>query len=170
MALPDSPNTTYAPADPVLSVDLNDLQDCVVAGAHGAQELIVNARGLSLSAGVAMAGGGWAEWSSSGSAYWAPDVHTGDRFTSLTLRVYGNAAADFTVGVYVVTPAAVLTQICPGGVTAAITNPAAAWADATIDLIDTTLAAGESVVIEIAGSASGLRVLSAALAASHPLP
>ena len=119
----DEGGTTYAAADPVLSVDLNDLQDCIVSGARAAGALTVNARAMSFSAGVAMAGGGWAAWSSSGSAYWAPQLRTGDRLTSLKLRVYGDAAADFTVGVYVVTPAAALTQICPGGTTAAITNP-----------------------------------------------
>ena len=56
MALPDSPNTIYAPADPVLSVDLNDLQDCIVAAAHGAVQEIVSARALTQAVAIADSG------------------------------------------------------------------------------------------------------------------
>lgn len=36
MALPASRNRTYSATDPVLSADLNDLQDMVIGGRHGA--------------------------------------------------------------------------------------------------------------------------------------
>ena len=169
MTLADSRNTTYAPADPVLSNDLNELQDAVVQAAHGSVVDIVNAQAMRLGAGVAVNAGGWIAWSGGGSAFWYPQLRVGQRVTGLTLRVYGDGAADFTVGVYVVSPTAGLTQICPGGVTAAITNPAASWADAPIDLTDTTLAAGECLLIEIAGSAANLRVLNAQLTNTKPL-
>lgn len=169
VTLADSRNTTYAAADPVLSNDLNELQDAVIQAAHGEVVDIVNAQAMRLGTNVAMAGGGWAEWTGAGTANWGPQLRTGQRVTRLTLRVYGNGAADFTVGVYVVSPTAGLTQICPGGVTAAITNPAASWADAPINLTDTTLAAGECLLIEIAGSAANLRVLNAQLTTKKPL-
>jgi hypothetical protein len=35
MSLPFSRNTTYTPASPIKSVDLNDIQDCIIDGKHG---------------------------------------------------------------------------------------------------------------------------------------
>lgn len=169
MALTDSRNTTYAPGDPVLANDLNELQDAIVQAAHGEVVDIVSGYAMKLGTNVAMAGGGWAEWTGAGTANWGPQLRTGQRVTGLTLRVYGNGSADFTVGVYVVSSGAVLTQICPSGTTYAITNPAASWADVAIDLIDTTLAAGECLFVEIAGSAANLRLLNAQLTNKKPL-
>lgn len=168
--LPLSRYSTHASGSPVESVLLDQLQDAVVVGAHGARKMIVNAYGCDRSGSVSMAGGGYAQWSGAGSLFFAPMLHTGARVTSLRLRVYGDGVADFTVGAYVMAPSASLTQICPGGTTYAIANPGLAWADATIDLIDTTLAAGESFLVEIAGNATGLRVLFVELTYHHPLP
>lgn len=170
MTLPESPNTTYTPDAPVESNDLNEIQDCIVAGAHGSVVDVCNGTGLRFSAGVAAAAGGWAVWSSGASAFWTPQIRTGQRVTGLLLRGWGNSSADFTVGVYIVSPAAALTQICPGGTTATIANPPASWADYAIDLVDTTLAAGESLLIEIAGSGLDLRVLNAQLTSHKPIP
>ncbi len=170
MSLPLTRETTYAAGAPVKAADLNALQDAVVAGAHGDLTMTVNAYALARSGSVSMAGSGDAQWAGAGSVLWAPPLHTGDRVVQLKLRVYGDGVADFTVGAYVVSPAATTTQICPGGTTYAITNPSAAWADVTINLIDTTLAAGEALLIEIAGNGANLRLLSAALTYYHPLP
>lgn len=170
MALPLSRNTDYSSDSPVRSLDLNDLQDAVANGSHGEVVDIINGTGLRFASGVAASGSGWAQWSSAASAFWTPTLRTGQRVTGLLLRAWGDASADFTIGVYVVSPAAALTQICPGAVTAAITNPPASWADYAIDLTDTTLAAGESLLIEIAGSATGLRVLNAQLTNHKPIP
>lgn len=35
MSLPLSRNTDYTPASPIKSVDLNDIQDCIIGGKHG---------------------------------------------------------------------------------------------------------------------------------------
>lgn len=43
MPLPDSRNTTYTPSDPIKSVDLNELQDCIVNHAHGDLVVVVGA-------------------------------------------------------------------------------------------------------------------------------
>lgn len=170
MALPLTRNTDYSSDSPVRSLDLNDLQDAVVNGSHGEVVDIINGTGLRFGAGVAASGSGWAQWSSAGSAYWTPQLRTGQRVTGLLLRAWGNSSSDFTIGAYVVSPAAALTQICPGAVTAAIANPPASWADYAIDLTDTTLAAGESLLIEIAGSGPDLRVLSAQITNHKPIP
>lgn len=170
MALPLTRNTDYSSDSPVRSIDLNDVEDAIVNGSHGSVVDIINGTGLRFSAGVAAAGGGWAQWSSGASAFWAPQLRTGQRVTGLLLRGWGDGTADFAIGVYVVSPAAVLTQICPGGVVAAITNPPPSWADYAIDLVDTTLAAGESLLIEIAGSGTDLRVLNAQLTNHKPIP
>lgn len=41
MALPLSRNTNYALGVPVRSVDLNDMQDCIIGGRHGPVELTI---------------------------------------------------------------------------------------------------------------------------------
>lgn len=41
MALPESRNNNYVAADPVRSMDLNDLQDAVIEGWHGPLKLVV---------------------------------------------------------------------------------------------------------------------------------
>lgn len=43
MTLPVSRNNTYSDASPVRSADLNDLQDCIIAGKHGAITLSLGA-------------------------------------------------------------------------------------------------------------------------------
>lgn len=169
MPLPESRDTTYTTDAPVKSVDLNQVQDCIVAGAHGAVVATAHAYAFER-VGQSLAGGGWIEWTGASSAFWAPQLRAGDRVSQLVLRVYGNAVADFTIGVYKYSSAAAATQLCPGGTTFAVTNPAAAWADVVIDLIDSTLAAGESLMVEVAGNAAGLRLLNAQLTHTHPLP
>lgn len=170
MSLPLTRETTYAAGAPVKAADLNAFQDAVIAGAHGELKLVANAYALDRTGSVTMSGAAYALWGGAGSVFWAPALRTGDRLTQLKLRVYGDGAADFTVGAYVISPAAALTQICPGGTTYAVTNPSAAWADVTIDLIDTTLADGKALLVEIAGNAANLRLLSVGLVYHHPLP
>lgn len=170
MSLPLTRETTYSAGAPVKAADLNAFQDAVIAGAHGEVKLRANAYALERSGSVTMSGAAYASWGGIGSVFWAPAMRVGDRLTQLSLRVYGDGSADFTVGVYVVAPASTTTQICPGGTTYSIANPSAAWADVTIDLIDTTLADGESLVVEVAGNAANLRLLSIGLVYHHPLP
>lgn len=52
MALPTSRNKTYSGADPVRAADMNDIQDRIVAGAHGSKTLIVDASMMQESGGV----------------------------------------------------------------------------------------------------------------------
>lgn len=78
----------------------------------------------------------------------------GDRIKSITFGRYGNASANLTTYCYAVTAAGTTPSI--GSVLD--TAPAAAWADTTLNVTDTTLAAGEAIVIEFNASATGLRV------------
>lgn len=157
--LPTSRNTTYAPSSPVLSEDLNDMQDAIIAGAHGVLS--------SVHWPTPFITGGWVP-TISGNAIWlasaagganiaAIPLHnlvTGMRLTSLLIARFGDGAADFTAELY--------TQTSGGGAASlgsvVVTNPAAAWADSTLDCTDTLLTGDFSLALLLTSNAAGLRV------------
>lgn len=76
-------------------------------------------------------------------------LHTGDRIKSITVAVLGNVAGDADINpfdVRVVTASGGTTEI---GTTLLNNVTASTWVDITIDLTDTTLAAGETVSARI---------------------
>jgi hypothetical protein len=79
-----------------------------------------------------------------GLCYLAPDFNEGERVTSVTVARSGDSAADLVITVYVVGSDGQRTSIG----TATVTNPNATVADTTIDVTDTTLASGNSIVVE----------------------
>jgi hypothetical protein len=163
MPWPASRLTTYTPASPVKSNDLNAIQDATIAGQHGDwTECFPTSR----------ANGGWT-WSTA-NMYWLSSIaadqfldvpmKVGDRLKSFSFWLYGDGAADVTVTVYKFSSAMVATSI--GSLV--VTNQAAAWAEKIIDVTDTTLAAGESVGVVFAASATGLRLGTASKTYDHP--
>lgn len=79
----------------------------------------------------------------------------GDRIKSVTFARRGDAAVDLTdITVSLITAAASTTAI---GNTS-ITNVANSWNDTTIDVTDSTLAAGETVTIYFQANAVGARI------------
>lgn len=92
----------------------------------------------------------------------------GDRIKSVTFARYGDGSADMDVGIGHMTAAGTYTLINPGAVVTTVTNPGAAWADTTIDVTDTTLAAGDCLSIYFDGNAVNLRVSNIRVTYSHP--
>ncbi len=71
----------------------------------------------------------------------------GERIKSVTFAVYGDGVADITTAtVYKADTVGGFTSI---GAAGAITNPPAVWTDHTIDVTDTTLAAGLSLYFQV---------------------
>lgn len=95
-------------------------------------------------------------WAPTGATtgYLSVPLHTGDRITTVTLARYGDGVVDVTVTVYLTTAAGVVSSIG----SATITNPAAAWGDTTIDVTDTTLAAGETISMVFVVNAANARI------------
>lgn len=84
--------------------------------------------------------------------YMAIPLNTGDRIKTLTMAVLGNGTADFVWSVVKTTAAGADSTIG----TTTINNAAASWGDQTLDVTDTTLAAGETLtmVLHVTSSSS----------------
>lgn len=78
----------------------------------------------------------------------------GERVKSITFARYGDAAANVTIDVYIVTAANSAGSI--GGTT--LTAPAAAWGDTTIDITDTVIGSGECFYVRFNASAANIRI------------
>lgn len=90
MTLPISRNTTYTPASPVKSADLNDLQDCIVGNKHGVRTLTVLGDAFNPDGGTFAGFGstGRNVWTFAGPpndrvSAWVP-LHAGDRILTVT--------------------------------------------------------------------------------------
>src|SRR5262245_4163008 len=96
MALPLSTNTVYTTSDPIKSVDLTQIQDCIVAGAHGTGTTNHH-MGAAAATNASVNGSGELETTGSGAANLytlAPRV--GDVLTGGRLRLKGNGTVDIT--------------------------------------------------------------------------
>ena len=95
--------------------------------------------------------------SGAGSLLVAIPVDEGERLKSLVFGRIGDGAADITsVDVYTFSAGGTPTNIITG--TNSVTNPAASWADTTVDLTDTTIASGTSVWALITANAAGIGI------------
>lgn len=87
--------------------------------------------------------------------YKAIPLKTGDRITTITTSILGDGSADITNYEVVKTSAAgVDTSL---GTTTS-TNPAASWNNLTLDVTDSTLAAGEALTLVITTNATGISI------------
>ena len=110
---------------------------------------------------------GYINSSASGRCAIPVDFIAGDRITSLVFARYGDGAADITgVEVYRLQADGTLTDLATGTVT--VTDPPASWANTTITVTDTTLAAGDVVYIRFAANAANIRIGSIQVGFTHP--
>jgi hypothetical protein len=157
MGLPLERNTDYAPESPFRSMDANDMQDAIVAGAHGELVTVVHPFAAALGANASKNGAGYVAFSGAGDAHVVEAFRTGTRITGVLVRVYGNGVTVFAVNAWVMNASNVLANIGPGA--AAVTStPGAAWADLVVDVTDTTLGAGESFWLSVETSGGGARL------------
>lgn len=157
MALPLSRNTTYSPNAPVKSNDLNDVQDCVIAGKHGARTLTYGAAAfqpayaslfnLTDGATVMTIGGG-------GIAAAELDLHlpVGTKLTAIT--VYGSnptaGVANLKIAARDVTSSGAPTTIASGTMAAG-----AAYGGVVLAVADRVIAAHERIYVQVSLSVNG---------------
>ncbi len=161
MALPNSRNTTYNGEEPILSADLNDLQDQIVnlyaSGKRSDRTRIVppiagELTNMDFDEPNGRLTSNAAPWSIA-----MPITCTeGDRIKSITIARFGSAGANTaTLRLLRISPAGTRTQIQ----TTTITNAPQSWADTTMTLsTPETVASGNSYYIFVNGAQSGYRL------------
>lgn len=168
MTLPASRDFTASSATPLPSATVNALQDAVVGKKHGA-----------------VTGGKAPHWTySSGVWTWTPgpgayyvtsggaavglhpiETCVGDQITGLSIRAYGDGAADCTYRLMIIDGS--------GNVSATISNTtdvnrAAAWGEYAPAVTSHTMAAGETLVLSVEPNAANYRVASISVTRSRP--
>lgn len=134
MALPSTRNTTYGAASPVLSNDLNAIQDCIIGRKHG--DIVIPLRINP-------------DFISTTSAKWYLDLPVGTVIKSFTFALYGNGADDLS---------ALFEQNNKDNTVAStITGPtayndqAATFADKVFDVADSTVTDAAQFVLTLVG-------------------
>lgn len=92
------------------------------------------------------------------------NLRVGDRIKSISFSLKGDGAADLVTTVYSQTAAMVATSIG----TLTTSNQATSYSTITIDLTDTPVAAGDSLVATFNANASGLRIGGVSVTYDHP--
>lgn len=149
MALPDSRNTTYAADSQVLSADLNDIQDCIVEGKHGARTHFLSAaRAIFNGSAAEIDIGAELIWLSSGiiNGYCPIPAKLGDRVTAVEVYVEDSGAVTVTAKLY-------LVNVTDGSVTPVDVTPVTAGTAVRTTLafvgLPVTIAANQELVVEI---------------------
>jgi hypothetical protein len=127
--------------------------------AHG--DMVLNIPGLAVVAGtsITIVAGGAARAGAAVIMRWAIPLHLGDRIKSLTFARIGNVSADILAAdVFKATSTGGFGTINTGGTTVTVPNVPASWADTTINVDDTELAAGEVLYLEIETDQSGIDI------------
>ena len=170
MALPYSRNTTYGTQTPVLSNDMNMLQDAIVAlnllnTSPGSQSFWTRSgkRAIPLWLLPTSGVGDWS-WNAAGYMISVASLanggrvqvpfEIGDRVTGLEARVFGDGAADVEWSLTVYDAAGAATAIA----SATDTDRAAAWGTFAPSVTAHTMADGESLVLGFDPNASGYRI------------
>lgn len=91
----------------------------------------------------------------------------GDRIKSIVFAATGNNTVDGNIDVRKVPSSGSTTSIIGGG-TSVLTNVSSTKADVTVDCTDTTLAAGEAIVLVIESLATGLTIGNIRPTYDHP--
>lgn len=169
MALPASRNTTYAVGSQVEADDLNDLQDCIIQGAHGDRSFSF-APGPTTDPTTTWTNEGTliTSTSTTGTNVYIPRLQAGDRIKSVAIEVKGDGVADLTWSVYKV--AANFTATLLPGSGATVTNPAASPFILSTDTPTAyTLQDREYLFILLDPNAAGIVVGMVTVTYDHPL-
>lgn len=171
MTLPASRNQTYVDSTPVHPGDMNDIQDCIIAGKHGPRPQVIHP--------VIISPGSWAAdvgnlvtMLSSGATpgTFALPAQEGDRILGCRLMAYGDGAADVTYTLYVLK--ADVSSVLIGHVDDP--DRAAAWGEVTLGNtggalgFPYTLQADEGLFLRAAPSAANARFQSIRLEVDRP--
>lgn len=158
MALPLSRNTTYSPNAPVKSNDLNDVQDCVIAGKHGTRTITYGAAAFqpALAGAYNQLADGRAVISSGGPTPVGAELDlqlpVGTKLKAAT--VYGSnptgSVATFKIAVRDITGTAAATTIATATMAAG-----AAHGGVALAVADRVLAANEVCFVQVSVPATG---------------
>lgn len=169
--LPLSRNETATTDGPVLSETINDIQDCIIAGAHGERVLTISpyAGFVSDVAGnfTVIGDTGYIESTGALRLLVPIPVAIGERIKSAKFARYGNGSADF-LGVNIQRfNAGTLDTL---GASGAVDDTPAAWNTTTITVASPVAAVtGDSFHLEFIFSATGLRLGSIEVTLDQPL-
>jgi hypothetical protein len=155
MALPTSRNTTYTPASPIKSNDLNAIQDCIIGAKHGDVVLSLPGCAAAASANVSVSGG---KASSTGAAniQIAIPMLQGCRLKSVTFARTGNGTVDMIADI--MSQDSVIGSDVPIGTTT-VNNVPSANNDTTVTVSSpAALAAHKALYLNVGASEAGLTV------------
>lgn len=161
--LPNSRNTTYGPASPVESADLDDIQDCIVGSKRKSTPRTFFPTLLDGPNWTKVFGAGTSYYVAAGgvlTAWFSVPVDEGDRVTDLLINAYGDGAVDATIAAWYFDAAQV------GHLIATVTDldRAAAWgfvslaADIVTPWANHTFVAGESLMIGVSPTGANYRL------------
>lgn len=155
MSLPTTRNTTYTPASPVLSNDLNAIQDCIVGHKHPTLTKIIMGGDLFSSTGTPATTTAAELQGTPLNASGGLDLDAGCRVTAIRARIKDNATGPTTIRLNFV-------SVTTAGAQTNIANATSSGAgtDQTLSLtgLTTVIAAGTGYAINIAtvaGAAQG---------------
>lgn len=141
----------------------------IVGGKHGEQVLSLSGTAANSSTNTAVyysSVTGAITTTGSADIVFSLPLKQGDRVTGVTFAMFGDGAVDITqADVRLVTAAGVSSSLGGSGVQ---NNVAAAWADVSINVLDTTLGAGESIFIVISANAANLSINNLRITYSRP--
>ena len=168
MALPLTRNTNYVASSPIKSVDLNDIQDCIIEGGHGDKVLQLSPHGMMFSdvaPGLSVVGGpGIIVSTGAGDAGTVP-LHVGDRIKDVSFQRFGDGGADITNVIVTLRNNATITVLGSSGAI----SPGAAWVTTPIAVTDTVLVAGDSIFVEFVFAGAGAKIATTSVTYDHPL-
>lgn len=157
--LPTSRNRTYGASSPIISADLDDIQDCIIATKKASSTRVFYPNYLGL-VGTAptLSGGAQQEIiTAAGTSLvsWGAPSEVGDRVTSYDVDVFGNGVTDtiFTISLFN-RVAGTLTVL--GTVTD--NNRAAAWGRLTVALTPHVMAVGDMINIDAQPNGAAYRI------------
>ena len=154
MALPLTRNRTYVGSDPLVSADMNDIQDQIIAqqaGARASRTRYLVPFGVFSNATLSRH---YASSSASGSIIVPLELQNGERIIGLGFDRYGNAAANMYMRIYKAPMAtAVLVEELE------VVAPAASWAPSNQTLgTPHVVLLGSMYTIELTMAAASMRI------------
>jgi len=162
MSLPSSRNTTYVAADPVLSNDLNAIQDTIIAGKHGDMEIAIAGGAATAATALISSAGVW-QFTGAGEVVIIPiNLPVGKRIKLINHRFNRAGSGSMTMR---------FMSVAVGASTNINTVSDAAttgWQAVNSAVLATVLATGVRYILEVSGNNAVNRYSHAVITFDHP--
>lgn len=171
MSLRTSRNRTYGPGDPVVSADLNDIQDGIIYlnKAHEERtEPVSCLEGLVLQGAIDTGNYFWYSTSTTQLHSLPLPLKEGDRIKSIVSTIYRNGANPMNLMVYKQTNTGASSLIGATWDDAAVSPTLTTVSQDTLDGTDYTVAAGEKLIFRIITGNAGDRLYKLAVTFDRP--